>query len=85
MSLCVRQTNVITLVNGQTFYSSSPFLQAIDVQTGKECESIELSTVADYSQFTINPDLYSQVTGYILLSFVIGHVLGRILKTLGRG
>lgn len=84
MSLCVRQTNVITLVDGKTYYSVSPHLQAIDVQAGQKCESIELSTVADYSQFTIYPELYAQVTGYILLSFVMGHVLGRVLKTMGR-
>ena len=34
---------------------------------------------------TIDPDIYYHVSGYLLLSFLAGHVLGRLLKTLGRG
>ncbi|AYV19811.1 hypothetical protein [Vibrio mediterranei] len=34
---------------------------------------------------TIHSDVYVMVTGYLLLSFVSGHVLGRILKTFGKG
>ncbi|CAH7383079.1 conserved hypothetical protein [Vibrio chagasii] len=33
----------------------------------------------------IDSELYNAVSGWILLSFVSGHVLGRILKTLGKG
>ena len=33
---------------------------------------------------TIDPVLYTTVSGWILLSFVSGHVLGRILKTMGK-
>ncbi|EGS66788.1 hypothetical protein VCBJG01_3702 [Vibrio cholerae BJG-01] len=33
---------------------------------------------------TIDPDIYYHVSGYLLLSFLSGHVLGRILKTMGR-
>ena len=33
----------------------------------------------------IDSELYTAVSGWILLSFVSGHVLGRILKTLGKG
>jgi hypothetical protein len=36
-------------------------------------------------ELTINPELYSTVSGWLLLSFISGHVLGRILKTLGKG
>ncbi len=34
---------------------------------------------------TIDSEIYTEVTGYLLLSLVSGHVLGRIVKTLGRG
>ncbi|AYV19849.1 hypothetical protein AAFX24_00040 [Vibrio mediterranei] len=37
------------------------------------------------SDITIDSDVYVTVTGYLLLSFVSGHVLGRILKTFGKG
>lgn len=36
-------------------------------------------------EFDIDAALFTNVTGYLLLSFVSGHVLGRILKALGRG
>lgn len=35
-------------------------------------------------QFDINKELYSEITFYLLLSFLGGHVLGRITKALGR-
>ncbi|PMH07818.1 hypothetical protein [Vibrio splendidus] len=46
----------------------------------------EYTNLVSASQsLTIEPELYTTVSGWILLSFVSGHVLGRILKTLGRG
>ena len=33
---------------------------------------------------TIDSQLYQTVTGYLLLSFITGHALGRIAKTMGR-
>lgn len=36
-------------------------------------------------EFDINAAFFTEITGYLLLSFVSGHVLGRILKALGRG
>ncbi|ELE5025521.1 hypothetical protein LZT09_13000 [Vibrio fluvialis] len=33
----------------------------------------------------IDPALYSTVSGYLLLSLIGGHILGRIVKALGRG
>ncbi|UTZ41289.1 hypothetical protein [Vibrio campbellii] len=34
--------------------------------------------------FDIDAAFFTEITGYLLLSFVSGHVLGRILKGLGR-
>jgi len=34
---------------------------------------------------TIDPQIYTTVSGYLLLSLVSGHILGRIVKTFGRG
>ncbi|GAD74600.1 hypothetical protein [Vibrio azureus] len=34
--------------------------------------------------FDIDAAFFAEITGYVLLSFVSGHVLGRILKGLGK-
>lgn len=36
-------------------------------------------------ELIIDSELYSLVSGYLLLSLIGGHVLGRIIKGLGRG
>lgn len=51
------------------------------VLTPSEVQDLSPSTV---SGLTINQELYTTVSGWLLLSFVSGHVLGRILKTLGK-
>lgn len=59
--------------------------------TDFDCQLVMLSDteynnlVTASQSLTIEPELYATVSGWILLSFVSGHVLGRILKTLGRG
>ncbi|OOQ67178.1 hypothetical protein BSR59_01050 [Vibrio parahaemolyticus] len=35
-------------------------------------------------EFDIDATFYSEITGYLLLSFLSGHVLGRIVKGLGK-
>lgn len=40
--------------------------------------------IVDYSKFTIHKDMYADITGYMLLAFVTGHALGRVLKTMGK-
>ncbi|AHI99612.1 hypothetical protein VPUCM_1654 [Vibrio parahaemolyticus UCM-V493] len=35
-------------------------------------------------EFDIDAAFYAEITGYLLLSFVSGHVLGRIVKGLGK-
>ncbi|MFS1981084.1 hypothetical protein BCU36_018745 [Vibrio lentus] len=59
--------------------------------TGSDCQLVVLNN-HEYSQLVsgsqslnIDQELYTTVSGWILLSFVSGHVLGRILKTLGKG
>ena len=42
-----------------------------------------MSLVKDLN-FDIDAAFFTEITGYLLLSFVTGHVLGRILKGLGR-
>ena len=34
--------------------------------------------------FDLDAAFYAEITGYLLLSFVSGHVLGRIVKGLGK-
>ncbi|WGY45005.1 hypothetical protein [Vibrio sp. ABG19] len=48
---------------------------------------VELQTLQDSTtgSLSIDSELYSSVTGYLLLSLVGGHILGRIVKGLGRG
>ncbi|MBF4242026.1 hypothetical protein EAY04_19905 [Vibrio anguillarum] len=52
------------------------------ILTPSELEQLQSNSLGS---LTIDPQLYTDVTGYILLSFVSGHILGRILKVLGRG
>ncbi|MCG7500062.1 hypothetical protein MHO82_24670 [Vibrio sp. Of7-15] len=43
-----------------------------------------MSSPSGNQSIVINSDLYVLVSGYILLSFFSGHVLGKILKRLGK-
>ncbi|CAK2065578.1 conserved hypothetical protein [Vibrio crassostreae] len=59
--------------------------------TDFDCQLVMLSDteytnlVSASQSLSIDSELYTAVSGWILLSFVSGHVLGRILKTLGKG
>ncbi|MEZ9035370.1 hypothetical protein AB6E19_04440 [Vibrio cyclitrophicus] len=59
--------------------------------TDADCQLVMLSDteynnlVTASQSLSIDGELYTTVSGWILLSFVSGHVLGRILKTLGKG
>ncbi|OBT09630.1 hypothetical protein [Vibrio cyclitrophicus] len=59
--------------------------------TNSDCQLVMLSDteynnlVTASQSLSIDGELYTTVSGWILLSFVSGHVLGRILKTLGKG
>ncbi|MBY7906578.1 hypothetical protein KW458_13910 [Vibrio fluvialis] len=50
--------------------------------TSAELQQLQTSSA---DALSIDPNLYTTVSGYLLLSLVGGHVLGRIVKGLGRG
>ncbi|TKF05626.1 hypothetical protein [Vibrio kanaloae] len=62
----------------------------LKTSTDFDCHLVMLSDteynnlVSASQSLTIEPELYTTVSGWILFSFVSGHVLGRILKALGR-
>ncbi|MBT2960895.1 hypothetical protein PL85_18415 [Vibrio anguillarum] len=76
MSNCVIQYNGYLMLAPQGFDCTYVIL------TPSELEQLQSNSLGSLS---IDPQLYTDVTGYILLSFVSGHILGRILKVLGRG
>lgn len=45
-------------------------------------ELTEQSSLVDLIEF--NPELYDMLLGYMLLSFVVGHFAGRIIKIFGK-
>lgn len=59
-------------------------------QDGMEtCTGFILVTVTEYQQAmnplsTFDRDVAYQVTGYLFLSFFVGHSIGRLVKWLGR-
>lgn len=73
MSQCV------IVSNGYVVPSSSSCDYAL--LTAAELEELQADSVGALS---IDPNLYSTVSGYLLLSLVGGHVLGRLVKVLGR-
>lgn len=75
MSQCVIQYNGYLMLAPQGFDCTYVIL------TPSELDGLEKSFEGS---LTIDPQLYAHVSGYLLLSFVAGHVLGRILKALGR-
>ncbi|USD33950.1 MULTISPECIES: hypothetical protein [Vibrio] len=63
------------------YFISSPNLCDYMILTAEEVKELTLTTSGS---LTIDSDLYVQLSGQLLLSFVAGHVLGRIVKTMGR-
>lgn len=76
MSNCVIQYNGYLMLAPQGFDCTYVTL------TPSELEQLQSNSLGS---LTIDSQLYTDVTGYLLLSFVSGHILGRILKGLGRG
>ncbi|WP_235800341.1 hypothetical protein, partial [Vibrio anguillarum] len=68
--------------NGYLMLAPQGFDCTYVILTPSELEQLQSNSLGS---LTIDPQLYTDVTGYILLSFVSGHILGRILKVLGRG
>ncbi|MER2495626.1 hypothetical protein ABS858_05970 [Vibrio neptunius] len=63
------------------YFVSSPSVCDYIILTAEEVNQL---TQTFSGSLTIDSDLYQLVSGYLLLSFVTGHVLGRIVKTMGR-
>ncbi|NOH54964.1 hypothetical protein [Vibrio coralliilyticus] len=63
------------------YFISSPNLCDYMILTAEEVNKLTLTVSGP---LTIDSDLYVQLSGQLLLSFVTGHVLGRIVKTMGR-
>ncbi|MBT2915892.1 hypothetical protein [Vibrio anguillarum] len=76
MSNCVIQYNGYLMLAPQGFDCTYVRL------TPSELEQLQSNSLGS---LTIDPQLYADVSGYLLLAFVSGHVLGRVLKGLGRG
>ncbi len=62
----------------------------LKLSNSSDCQFVVLSNdeysgLLHSSQLNIDGELYATVSGWILFSFVSGHVLGRILKSLGKG
>ncbi|ELI6426902.1 hypothetical protein RRM58_002149 [Vibrio harveyi] len=47
-------------------------------------EEVKRMSLGADLKFDIDAAFFADITGYLLLSFVSGHVLGRIVKGLGR-
>ncbi|WP_232734465.1 hypothetical protein [Vibrio anguillarum] len=75
-------SNCVIQYNGYLMLAPQGFDCAYVILTPSELEQLQSNSLGS---LTIDPQLYTDVTGYILLSFVSGHILGRILKVLGRG
>ncbi|ARC92172.1 hypothetical protein B6A42_08745 [Vibrio coralliilyticus] len=63
------------------YFISSPNLCDYMILTAEEVNQLT-QTVS--GSLTIDSNLYVQLSGQLLLSFVTGHVLGRVVKTMGR-
>ncbi|WP_159656615.1 hypothetical protein [Vibrio atypicus] len=79
MAQCLNQvaSDIYILQNGDTNCS----MYGLSVN---EFQSLTLSASNPDYELTIDTELYSLVSGWLLFSFVSGHVLGRILKGLGK-
>ncbi len=74
-------SNCVIAYNGYLMLSPQGFDCTYVVLTPSELDEIRNTSLGSV---TIDPDIYYHVSGYLLLSFLSGHILGRILKTMGR-
>ena len=74
-------SNCVIAYNGYLMLAPQGFDCTYVVLTPSELDEIRNTSLGSV---TIDPDIYYLVSGYLLLSFLSGHVLGRILKTMGR-
>ncbi|CAK4075885.1 hypothetical protein [Vibrio sp. 16] len=79
MAVCLNQVaaDIYVLQDGNTNCS----MYALSVN---EFQTLTLTASTTDYELNIDTELYSLVSGWLLFSFVSGHVLGRILKSLGK-
>ncbi|WP_194577701.1 hypothetical protein [Vibrio anguillarum] len=75
-------SNCVIQYNGYLMLAPRGFDCTYVILTPSELEQLQSNSLGS---LTIDSQLYADVSGYLLLAFVSGHVLGRILKGLGRG
>lgn len=75
-------SNCVIQYNGYLMSAPQGFDCTYVILTPSELEQLQSNSLGSLN---IDPQLYANVTGYLLLSLVSGHVLGRIVKGLGRG
>ncbi|WP_196387769.1 hypothetical protein [Vibrio cidicii] len=75
-------SNCVIAYNGYLMLAPQGFDCTYTILTPSELEAIQNQSLGSV---TVDPQIYTTVSGYLLLSLVSGHILGRIVKTFGRG
>lgn len=73
--------NCVIAYNGYLMLSPQGFDCTYVILTPSELDDLKNTS---FGSLTIDSQLYSDLTAYLLLSFFGGHVLGRLVKTMGR-
>lgn len=74
-------SNCVIAYNGYLMLAPQGFDCTYVILTPSELDDIKTTS---FGSLTIDSQLYSDLTAYLLLSFFGGHVLGRLVKTMGR-
>lgn len=77
-------TNIVSTNKSNCDWAVSVTAEFLESQTNYYFLESQPATANSDFQLTIDSQIYTTVTGWILFSFVSGHALGRILKALGR-
>lgn len=72
------------IIEHPNFSCDAYMLTSNDGQTNIAIESSLGSSGSQAVTLDISQEVYTTVSGWLLLSFISGHVLGRIVKTLGK-
>ncbi|EOB4259252.1 TPA: hypothetical protein ACGU7N_002929 [Vibrio vulnificus] len=75
-------SDCVIAYNGYLMLAPQGFDCTYTIITPSELEMLRNQSLGSV---TIDPEIYTTVSGYLLLSMLSGHILGRIVKTLGRG
>lgn len=80
MSECVMAYNSYLLLTPPGYDCTYTILTPSELETLRD----QAFDIQPLGSVTIDPEIYTTVSGYLLLSLLAGHILGRIVKTLGR-